>query len=207
MDQAQSRVGAQVRSQEPTVALWVGVVLVSAIVAVIASGVSSDRDATSAAISALRVRLQKAEAANDALKTQLEKQAEDFRTIAQSEAFDILNSEEFATYVKLEKDKYQNIGPFWQVTGLELGENPQGCVLRGRILGKLAIGRQNMHIKVELLSNRFNSRGSGSGVLQSLIPGHYSAFSIVIPTDSNLVDVELIRISIDQGTGTTSAVY
>ena len=41
-------------------------------------------------------------------------------------------------------NSYQDVGPFWQVHGLQLISDPQGCRVTGEILYRLMVRRQNV---------------------------------------------------------------
>lgn len=190
-------VDGRVRIGEMSVPLWVAVVSVAAMVAALVAGVMFDGKAASEA------RIQQLEQANTELKTRID------GLTAQVTAGRVEwpTNQQFTNTVSLDRDVYFEIGPFWQVTGLELRPHAQGVALHGRLLGRLMVNRQNMEMRVDLYSGTFQSRGSGNAVLNTLVAGRYSPFEVIIPTEEKVSDVRHVRITLDHGTGTTSSIF
>ena len=102
---------------------------------------------------------------------------------------------------------YEDLGSFWQVKGLVVRSDPQGCRIDGDVLYRLNVRRQNVDMSVELLSEDFKTLANGKSVLRDAIPGRYTSFSFVVLTDAKLSDVKRIHLRINESSGTTSAAY
>src|SRR5262249_32282546 len=69
-------------------------------------------------------------------------------------------------------NSYQDLGPFWQVHGLQLVTDPQGCRITGEILYRLMVRRQNVELSATLISSSNSSATAvGASVLSTATPG------------------------------------
>jgi hypothetical protein len=106
--------------------------------------------------------------------------------------------------VTISADTYQEVGKFWQVRGLRLASHPQGVELTGQVLYRLSVNRQNVRLSARLLGA---VQDSGDAVIQTIRPGRYSNFSVIIRTRADLRDVSLACLQIDESSGTTGGLY
>lgn len=101
-------------------------------------------------------------------------------------------------------DTYADVGYFWQVTNLALASHVQGCMVKGKILNRLYVNRNNVDMRISLLDKEGKMISAGRGVIKSARPGTYSPFSVLVKTDKHMSVVNAVSISIDNQTGTTS---
>ena len=103
---------------------------------------------------------------------------------------------------------YQDLGPFWQVHGLQLVSDPQGCRVTGEILYRLMVRRQNVDLSATLITSSSNTvTAVGASVLATATPGKYERFSILVRTDTKLSDVGQVYLKLNEHSGTTGALY
>jgi len=103
---------------------------------------------------------------------------------------------------------YQDLGPFWQVHGLQLVSDPQGCRVTGEILYRLMVRRQNVDLSATLISTSNNTvTALGTSVLATISPGKYERFSIPVRTGANLSDIGQVYLKLNEHSGTAGAVY
>jgi hypothetical protein len=103
---------------------------------------------------------------------------------------------------------YQDLGPFWQVHGLQLIADPQGCRVTGEILYRLMVRRQNVDLSATLISS--SDRGAtaiGASVLATATPGKYERFSIPVRTGTKLSDIGQVYLKLNEHSGTAGALY
>jgi len=103
---------------------------------------------------------------------------------------------------------YQDLGPFWQVHGLQLVSDPQGCRVSGEILYRLMVRRQNVDLSATLITSSNNTvTAVGASVLAVATPGKYERFSIPVRTGAKLSEIGQVYLRINEHSGTTGALY
>jgi hypothetical protein len=103
---------------------------------------------------------------------------------------------------------YQDLGPFWQVHGLQLVSDPQGCRVSGEILYRLMVRRQNVDVSATLITSSDNTvTAVGASVLAAATPGKYERFSIPVRTGAKLSEIGQVYLKINEHSGTTGALY
>lgn len=103
---------------------------------------------------------------------------------------------------------YQDVGPFWQVHGLQLISDPQGCRVTGEILYRLMVRRQNVELSATLISSSSNTvTALGTSVLSAATPGKYERFSVLVRTDTKLSDIGQVYLKLNEHSGTAGALY
>lgn len=101
--------------------------------------------------------------------------------------------------------KYQDIGMQWQVTSIKMTAHPQGCSISGAIMNKLYVVRMDVDFDVNLIDEKDNEIGGGSGTIKFASPGVYSEFNVVVITERKLSDAKRLRFYIHDS-GQTSPV-
>jgi hypothetical protein len=105
-------------------------------------------------------------------------------------------------------NSYQDLGPFWQVHGLQLISDPQGCRVTGEILYRLMVRRQNVDLSATLISASNNAATAlGASVLPTATPGKYERFSIPVRTGVKLSEIGQVYLRINEHSGTAGALY
>jgi hypothetical protein len=105
-------------------------------------------------------------------------------------------------------NSYQDLGPFWQVHGLQLISDPQGCRVTGEILYRLMVRRQNVELSATLISSSNNTvTAIGTSVLSTATPGKYERFSVPVRTDTKLSDIGQVYLRLNEHSGTAGALY
>jgi hypothetical protein len=105
-------------------------------------------------------------------------------------------------------NSYQDLGPFWQVHGLQLIADPQGCRVTGEVLYRLMVRRQNIELSATLISASNNTATAlGTSVLSSATPGKYERFSVLVRTDTKLSDIGQVYLKLNEHSGTAGALY
>jgi len=103
---------------------------------------------------------------------------------------------------------YQDLGPFWQVHGLQLVADPQGCRVTGEILYRLMVRRQNVDLSATLISSADKGATAiGASVLATATPGKYERFSIPVRTGTKLSDIGQVYLKLNEHSGTAGALY
>jgi len=103
---------------------------------------------------------------------------------------------------------YQDLGPFWQVHGLQLVVDPQGCRVTGEILYRLMVRRQNVDLSATLITTSSNTvTAVGASVLAVATPGKYERFSIPVRTGAKLSDIGQVYLKLNEHSGTAGALY
>ena len=103
---------------------------------------------------------------------------------------------------------YQDLGPFWQVHGLQLVADPQGCRVTGEILYRLMVRRQNIELSATLISSSNNTvTALGTSVLATATPGKYERFSVLVRTDAKLSEIGQVYLKLNEHSGTAGALY
>ena len=103
---------------------------------------------------------------------------------------------------------YQDLGPFWQVHGLQLVSDPQGCQVTGEILYRLMVRRQNIELSATLISSSNNTvTALGTSVLPTATPGKYERFSVLVRTDAKLSEIGQVYLKLNEHSGTAGALY
>lgn len=103
---------------------------------------------------------------------------------------------------------YQDLGLFWQVHGLQLVSDPQGCRVTGEILYRLMVRRQNVELSATLISTSENAATAlGTSVLATATPGKYEKFSIPVRTGAKLSDIGQVYLKLNEHSGTAGALY
>lgn len=143
----------------------------------------------------LQSKVEALETANKCLAADLKKLSKELASLPKQAPTEPLACLEIAA------DTYQEIGTLWQVTKLRVVSHPQGTELRGELLSRLMLNRNNMTVEAWFPGDSQRSRG----VARSIRGGGYSDFSVVIRTKADLRDTSTVCIALDENTGTTSA--
>jgi hypothetical protein len=105
-------------------------------------------------------------------------------------------------------NSYQDLGPFWQVHGLQLIADPQGCRVTGEILYRLMVRRQNVDVSATLISASNNAATAlGTSVLPTATPGKYERFSIPVRTGVKLSEIGQVYLRLNEHSGTAGPLY
>jgi ribosomal protein L18 len=102
---------------------------------------------------------------------------------------------------------YQDLGPFWQVHGLQLVSDPQGCRVSGEILYRLMVRRQNVDVSATLITSSNTATAVGASVLAVATPGKYERFSIPVRTGAKLSEIGQVYLRVNERSGTAGALY